>query len=113
MSKLGFFFFGKEEDLNSNLAIFAFLGIDNHLRCFIYLYDKLIQISPLYLGLNNLKLIYRHLDIKYFLEFKIKNNLPIPCHSGRAWLSYMPFSEDFNKILNHQPEYINKILRGK
>lgn len=113
MSKLGFLFFGKEEDLNSNVAMFAFLGIDNHLRCFMYLYDKLTQVSPLYLGIDNLKLIYRHLDIKYFLELKIKNNLPIPCHSGKAWLSYLPYGEDFNKILNHQPDYITKFLRGK
>lgn len=113
MSKLGFFFFGKEEDFNSDIAIFAFLGIDNYLRCFMYAYDVIVPISPLYLGIHNLNIIYRYLDIKFFLKLKIKKQLPIPCHSGQAWISYVPFSEEFNKILNHQPDHIIQLLKGK
>lgn len=112
ISKLGFFFFVKEEDYNSDSAFLCFLGIDNYLRCFMYLHDTLTPISPLYLGINNLKLLHKYLDIKYYLEIKNNKNLPIPCNSGQAWLSYIPFSDDFSKILNHQPNNIVQLIKG-
>lgn len=113
MSKLGYFFFGKEEDSNSDCAFFTFLGIDNYLRSFMYLFDKLQVVSSLYLGLNNLKLFYDHLDIKYFCEMKNKKDYPIPCQIGKAWLSYLPFSDGFSKELSHQPEIITQYLKEK
>lgn len=108
ISKLGYFFFGKEDDCD--FAFFTFLGIDNYLRSFVYLYDEIKQVSSLYLGMDNLKIIYSHLDIKYFLKIKNKK-MAIPCQAGEAWLSCLPMSEEFNKILNQQPQTIVKYLK--
>jgi hypothetical protein len=103
-SKLIYIFCGKEEDLNSECAFIAFLGIDNYLRCFMYLYDEWINISPLYLGLNNLKLLSNNLDLKYFIN--INNNYPIHCSTGKAWLSYCPISDEIKSELNRETNII-------
>lgn len=106
ISKLLFIYYGKDEDLNNEFAILAFLGIDNYLRCFMHLYDKWEQISPLYLGINNLKKIYSNLDIRYFLNIKnIKNSLT-PCMNGQTWVSCLPMSSDFVSILNKETNII-------
>lgn len=111
MSKLGFFFFGKEEDLGTDCAFIALLGIDGYLRCFMYLHDIVQNVSPLYIGVNNLKFIYKNLDIKYFLNIKNIKDIPVPCTSCQAWLSYVPMSDDFNKIINLQNNSIIQIIK--
>lgn len=111
MSKLGFFFFGKEEDLGTDCSFIALLGIDGYLRCFMYLYDTVQSVSPLYMGLNNLKFIYKNLDIKYFLNIKNIKDIPVPCTSYQAWLSYIPMSDDFDKIINLQNNSIIQLIK--
>lgn len=113
ISKLAFFFCGREEDLSSECAFLAFLGIDNYLRCFMFLHNEWLQISPLHLGLTNLKLIAKNLDIKYFLELKNKENFAIPCVSGQAWLTCLPVSENLLTILDRQSSVVIPALTPK
>ena len=113
ISKLGYFFFGKEEDFNSDCAFLSFLGIDNYLRSFMYLHGKLQLISSLYLGIHNLKTFYNHLDIKYFIEIKNKKDYPIPCQSGKVWLSCLPITDTFSKELENYSENLTQLLKEK
>lgn len=107
ISKLGFYLFGQEE---GELGLFSFLGIDNYLRTFMY-DGEMVQIPSLYLGLECLKKIYQNLDIKQFIEIKDRKKIGIPCQVDKVWLSCLPMSETFSKVLNSQPEKIVKYLK--
>ena len=64
------------------------------------------------MGMSVLKDIYKYLDIKYFLKINVKK-IAIPCDSGTGWLTYLPMSQEFNKILDQQPIKISQYLQGK
>ena len=104
MSKLVYIISGKDEDLFQECLFLTFLGIDDHLRSYIMLYNEWQQVSPLLLGLKNLKYIAEHLDIKYFQENK--ENSILPCIDGQAVLSYVPVSIGFTDLIKKQYEYI-------
>ena len=103
-SKILYLFDGKDEDLNKECAMIGLLGIDHFLRCHMYLHDEWSLISPLYLGLQNIKTISNNLNCKYFIE--INNNFPIPCSSGEAWISSVPVHDDLVALLNQRNSLI-------
>lgn len=94
MSKLIHVFSFKNDENRYN-QIITFLGIDNYLRSYILSNGKCEQVSPLVLGLINLKNIFQNLDIKYFQKFKnYKNNFT----TGEVidgWLSSLPANAKF------------------
>jgi len=100
ISKLGYFCWGKDEDFQKDCMMVAFLGIDNYLRTYLYTCGEWQQVSPLLLGLKNLKLIGKNKDIKYFQKLPIKENVPIPCNSAEAWLSFLPPHQDFRSKID-------------
>ncbi len=99
-SKILYLFNGKDEDLNKECAMVGLLGVDNFLRCHMYLYDEWSLVSPLYLGIDNIKNISNNLNLKYFIE--INNNFPIPCSSGNAWISSIPIHQDLVVQINQR-----------
>lgn len=110
ISKLIFIYFGKD-DLNQEYIYVSFLGIDNYLRTFLYEDSQFKIVSPLLLGLKNLKFISSHLDIKYFLNLKNKENITYPCMTGEGWLSLCPVSDDLKIIIDRQfPQLVNIFL---
>lgn len=111
ISKMAHIMIGKDEDLLDDCFFLTFLGIDNYLRSFVYLQDEWQQISPLLLGLKNLKNIARDLDIKYFLSPENKENMPVPCISVQEWLTFMPPSSEFLSMLAKQQETVAHILK--
>lgn len=113
MSKLVFICIGKDEDLYEDCYLITFLGIDNHLRSYLFWYGEWQQVSPLLLGMKWLKFIGSHLDIKHFSEIKNKEKIPIPCISSQMWLSYLPVNGDFLSLLNKQCEAVSLILKQK
>lgn len=110
ISKLAHCCFGKDEDLYENCAIITFMGLDNYLRSYMLLYGRWQQISPLLLGIHNLKVIAQNIDIKYFHELKNKENVPAHCISAGAWLTFMPPSKEFLTLLNKQHEAVYPIF---
>lgn len=112
ISKLVYVCSGKDEDLYQDCYLVSFLGIDNYLRAYMYLYGEWQQVSPLLLGLKNLQLIAKNADIRYFREFTKKENSPIPCISGQQWLSFMPASEDFITLMEKQCEIVSSVLHN-
>lgn len=92
MSSICYIFSGLEEDYNTYCYYLCFLGIDNYLRCFVHMYDEWEQISPLYIGLQNLKLIESKKDIKYFIKSRVTTS-PTACVSGSSWITSLPLPE--------------------
>ncbi len=104
MSKLVYIVAGKDEDLNQDYYFLTFLGIDNHFRSYLYLYDKWQRVSPLLMGMPSLKILAKNLDIKFFQQIKNKDNLTVPCVGGKSWISFLPLSKDFSNVLKKECE---------
>lgn len=111
MSRLVHLVSGKDEDVYQDCALLTFLGIDEHLRSFLYWYGEWQQVSPLVMGLRSLKTIANHIDVKHYHQLGNKENSAIPCVSGEAWLSYLPASSAFVSELNKQSEMLAALLK--
>ena len=111
ISKLAHLFVGADEDLHQDYFILTLLGIDNYLRSYMYLYGKWQPVSPLSLGIKRLQAIGKNLGFQYFRELKIKENMLIPCISGREWLTCVPMNADFMAFVNKYDE-LRRILNG-
>ena len=103
MSKLVHLCVGKEEETYQNCFFVTFLGLDNYLRTYTNRDLEWVQISPVCIGMKSLKNIARNVDVKYFREFSIKENCPVPCVSAKEWISFMPPNRDFLQLI--QKEY--------
>jgi hypothetical protein len=110
MSKLVHLVAGKDEDLYEDCYLLTFLGLDDHLRSYLYWYGEWQQVSPLLMGMKSLQLLVDHLDIKYFNQIGKKENSAIPCISGESWLSYLPPSAGFLSEINKKSEIVSNIL---
>ena len=113
MSKLVHLIIGKDEDLYQDCCLMTFLGIDDHLRSYLYWYGEWQIVSPLLIGLNGLKRIASHLDIKYCSQIENKENFAIPCISGQVWLSCLPAGPTFLSEIDKQSETIANVLKHK
>lgn len=110
MSKLCHLVAGKDEDLYEECYLLSFLGIDEHLRSYLYWYGEWQQVSPLIMGMKSLKLLADHKDVKYFHQIGKKENSAIPCISGETWLSYLPPSATFLSTIGKQHGVIKEIF---
>ena len=106
MSKLVFVSFGKDDDIHDDCCVITFLGVDNYLRSYMYLYEDWQQISSLMLGIENLKIIAKNLDIKYFNKLLKRKNSCMPCITSQTWLSFMPVSNEFTELIRQECNYI-------
>ncbi len=112
ISKLLYVFDGKEDINNENCIYLSFLGIDNYLRCYIFLDQEWKIISPLYLGMHHLKCIADHADIKFFTEVK-NNKFPYPCQVGKTWITSLPMSFQMRNELEKNNNLITSVLERK
>src|SRR5574337_600451 len=110
MSKLLYLCCAQDENIGHIYYFLAFLGIDNYLRCYLLFDGKCQAVSPLLLGIKNLKLIANNCDIKYFKKIENKENMPIPCLFSEAWLSFLPAGANFLALLKNQYENIYSII---
>jgi hypothetical protein len=113
ISTLVYICVGKEEETYHNCFFVTFLGMDNYLRTYIQLDGEWSQVSPLCLGMKNLKTIARNMDVKYFREFSIKENCPIPCASAKEWVSFMPPNRDFLQLMKKEYDDALSFLQTK
>ena len=102
----------KDEYYKDNFIV-VFLGIDNYLRSAVFIDNEWIKVSPLLIGLENLKLISQNLDIKYFKKLPIKKNMYMPCLSGEAWLSCLPASEAFSQFMKKDYSNLSFLQKQK
>lgn len=113
ISKLVYFFSGKEEDFYSDHMILSFLGIDGFLRTFIYLYGEWIIYPSLLLGVKALSSVASNIDIQSFIEIKNKKNILYPCIKQRAWIGYWPPNREFFNIIKEQNDFVLDVLQVK
>lgn len=111
MSKLAYLCAGKDEDLYQDCYLLSFLGVDNYFRTYLYWYGEWQAVSPLTLGMKHLKLLLNNADIKYFRPLTNSENLPIPCISGRTWLTCLPPNREFLTIVSKQYEKLLPIFQ--
>jgi hypothetical protein len=110
MSKLVHLVSGKDEDLYEDCHLLTFLGLDDHLRSYLYWYGEWQQVSPLIMGMKSLQLLADHLDIKYFNQIGKKENSALPCVNGETWISYLPPSGQFIQLINDKYEMLSPIF---
>jgi hypothetical protein len=79
----------------------------------MYLYGEWQQVSPLLLGLKNLKLIGKNRDVKHFLQLDIKENMPIPCISAHQWLTLLPPSKGFLDHMEKECEFLAPLFKQR
>lgn len=112
ISKLAYVCTGKEEESYQDCALITFLGIDNYLRSYTLIEGEWQQVSPLTLGLKNLKVVGSNRDIHYFREFSIKENAPFPCVSPEAWLTFIPPSRVFTALIERRCEIMAPLFNN-
>jgi hypothetical protein len=112
ISKSFFVFYGKDDESLEDFIFITFIGIDNYFRSYIYYNDFWQKISSLYLGMHNLKLIINNIDINEHLYIKNRKDFITPCKRGRAWISCLPASEEFLRILNKENDIVTNLLKG-
>lgn len=110
ISKLVYLQAGKDSERRQDCCLLTLLGLDNYLRSYLYLHDEWTQVSPLLLGLPTLRLLGRNLDTKYFRQLGNKDNMPVPCISSQEWISFVPLSPIFRKLVRNQCEYLEGIF---
>lgn len=111
MSRLAYVIVGKDEDLYQDCCLLTFVGIDEHLRTYLYWQEEWQQVSPLLLGMKDLKILTNRLDIKHFQMTENKEISAIPCISAQTWLSCLPASPAFLSELSKQSEMLAGILK--
>ena len=111
MSKLVHIIAGKDDDEYQDFYLITFFGIDDHLRSYLYMYNEWQQVSPMLMGLKNLKFLAKYSDIKYFFETTNKENSRLPCVSEWGWISCLPASPVFVTALHKQSETLSDILK--
>lgn len=113
ISKLLYFFNGKDEDKLENHIILSFLGIDNFLRTFVYVYGKWECYPSLFLGLDVLSKIVDNANLKYYTEVTSEKTVVYPCQTQEEWISSLPIQSGFISILENKSSYITQLLNIK
>lgn len=102
MSKLAHLLIGTDEDIRDNYFLLTFLGIDNYLRSYLFMYGEWAIVSPLMLGMKRLQSIFKHTDIKYFHELSYKKDNMTPCEGASEWISFMPLPRELLEVLKRR-----------
>ena len=78
-------------EINNYIYVISFLGKDNYLRTRIFIDNKWITISSLYLGYKLINAILSNLTTNYFKELNPKKvSAKIPLDVGRQWITSWP-----------------------
>lgn len=112
ISKMMFLYIGKDEETREDLIVISFLGIDNYWRAYYIQKDEIMNCSPLVIGFDMMDDIYKNLDIKYYTEIKVKQDiiLECDCDTDKAWLSYCPPHQDFLDVVKEHNEFAYEFL---
>lgn len=112
MSKQVMIWYGKDEDkFDEKCYLLTFLGLDDHLRSYLHWYGEWQQVSPLWLGVVNLRRMGKTKKIAD--EPLNQKDCPFPCVGAGGWLSFMPLSEDLLDALKKDCEELWEILKDE
>lgn len=94
ISKIMYLIDGIDED-DDRIYIITLLGIDNYLRTFVCQNNQWIRLSPLCLGIDNLRKIIKNEDIKSWKRIKSREDIIIPCKCKDEWIICLPVNNKF------------------
>ncbi len=106
ISKLALFTIGKDEDLNQDFCIISYLGIDNFLRTYLYMYHEWNPISSLILGLDNLQEI-ADFNLKEYEIRELNNKISCPCINQKTWLTCLPMRDN---VITSEYQYLKPVI---
>jgi len=101
---------GENEDVPGLVYSFLLLDNSNYFRAYIYAFDKLEKISPLYFGIKNIKKCFS----KYKSFVEIKNKSFFPSKNQKTYIIPISDFENFckqtnnNELIKFTKEYKNK-----
>lgn len=111
ISKTMYISYGRDEDFYQDCIMISFLGIDNYLRTYLYMYGEWQQLSSLCIGIKSLQQIAKNKNIRYFNKLRIFKDIGLPCREAEVWLSCVPPLKEFNEILEKQCGIAYSILK--
>src|SRR5579864_1336203 len=89
MSRLAYIIVGKDEDEYQDCCLLTFLGLDEHLRTYLYWQGEWQQVSPLLLGMKDLKNLASKLDVKHYQMTENKEiSESLAFRARRGYLTY-------------------------
>ena len=106
ISKLSFIFQGSEIDLNTDHYIVSFLGLDNYLRTYVYIYGEWQTYPSIYLGVNILNFIISNLDIQTFKEIKYTKPIIYKCNNQKSYVAKYPLHKFFIQQLKKENSFL-------
>jgi len=111
MSKLVHICEGIDEDKFEETYFLTFLGIDNYLRSYLYLWGEWEAVSPLLLGMEMLTFIARNNENGYVRKKNNSKSFPMACVKGTSCLTYLPMHERLLVNLVKKHEILGEIFR--
>lgn len=111
ISKVAHLIAGRDEDLYQECYLLSFLGIDDYLRSYLYYYGEWQQVSPLMMGIKNLKIVAKHRGIRKFKQIIKKENLIVGCVGSTSWISSVPVSDGFLEMFKNKHELLVSIFK--
>ena len=106
ISRMLFAFIGKEEDFHSKHLILGFIGIDNVLRVFCFIYNEVFLIPPLSLGYRVLRLIAKNFNCEDIKHFKNNKDILYPCSRKICFLAPLPIGTELRYLLENNDIYL-------
>jgi len=111
ISKLVHLITGRDEDLYQECYLLSFLGIDDYLRSYLYYYGEWQQVSPLMMGIKNLKIVAKYRGIRKFKQIIKKENSILGCVGSTSWISSVPVSDGFLEMFKNKHELLVSIFK--
>lgn len=108
ISQMVFFSVGKDEDQYQDCGLISYLGLDKYWRSYLYWFGEWQHVSPLLMGMNNLKWAANNQTILTPIDNK---NTVLPCVAGETWLCSLPADLDFLENIKKRHEWIMPLLK--
>ena len=111
MSKAVHICAGIDEDKFEETYFLTFLGIDNYLRSYLYLWGEWEVVSPLLLGMRVLTFIARDVETKPVIQKETYKMFPMACARGQSYLCCLPMKSVFLEKICKRHEVLGEIFR--
>ncbi len=102
---------GKDEDTNSEYYQLLFLGNDNFLRGYYYIYGRWHRnISPLEFGIKTIRYMAVNLNIKTFAKLPKIIKPIFACSKYDVYIGALPAQKTFANLINRKSKILTNII---
>jgi hypothetical protein len=92
--------FGKDIDLEEDYIVLTFLGIDDKLRTYVYIYGEWESYPSLLIGSKALRDISENKAMSEFKEIRAARRIIYECSSQKRWLSALPLPKELSIMID-------------